>query len=334
MKKKKNLIKMSVITGLLLTGSSVLGGSINVMAANPANYKDMTEYSSYESIINYESIKAENSSPYTDVSVALYDIDQDGTKELILSHGTCLADWVNDIYTLKDGKYVSQIGTIGSQGMFYTAPDGNGIYFLYGFQGYQEINRITKSGENITETLIESRELGANENYTEFDNKIELLTPDSIPTGNATSTYNVQVTAPDGGVNMRCGAGVEYDKVLPDMIPNGTMLTVTQEAVAFNGNSWGYTNYNGTYGWIALTQVTKYEEPTEGAPIPHTRYVINCNESITLRTNPDVNAAEICQIPLGTAVATFGDAGNGFISVYYQGSSGYCLASYLSDPVD
>ena len=31
---------MSVITGLLLTGSSVLGGSINVMAANPANYKD------------------------------------------------------------------------------------------------------------------------------------------------------------------------------------------------------------------------------------------------------------------------------------------------------
>ena len=32
------------------------------------------------------------------------------------------------------------------------------------------------------------------------------------------------------------------------------------------------TNYNGTYGWIALTQVTRYQEPTEGAPIPHTRY--------------------------------------------------------------
>lgn len=49
MKKKKNLIKMSVITGLLLTGSFVLGGSINVMAAN---YKDMTEYSLYESILH------------------------------------------------------------------------------------------------------------------------------------------------------------------------------------------------------------------------------------------------------------------------------------------
>ena len=224
------------------------------------------------------------------------------------------------------------IGTVGDQGMFYTAPDGNGMYFVWGKQGCQRITRVTKSGNAITETEIESRQLGENENYTEFDNKIELLSPSDIPTGS--NSYDVEVTAPDGGVNMRCGAGVEYDKVLPDIIPTGTVLTVTQEAVASNGNSWGYTNYNGTYGWIALTQVTKYEEPTEGAPIPHTRYVINCNESITLRTNPDVNAAEICQIPLGTAVATFGDAGNGFISVYYQGSSGYCLASYLSAPVD
>ena len=334
MRKKKNLIKMSVITSILAVGSSLFSGSVSVMASNPANYKDMPEYAAYEDVIKDCMTEAKMDSSASEVSIALYDIDQDGVRELITSYGTCLADWTNGIYTLEDGKYVSRIGTVGDQGMFYTAPDGNGIYFLYGFQGCQRISRVTKSGNNITETLIESRQLGENENYTEFDNKIELLTPDSIPTGDTASSYNVQVTAPDGGVNMRCGAGVEYDKVLPDMIPNGTVLTVTQEAVASNGNSWGYTNYNGTYGWVALTQVTKYEEPTEGAPIPHTRYVINCNESITLRTNPDVNAAEICQIPLGTAVATFGDAGNGFISVYYQGSSGYCLASYLSDPVD
>ena len=65
----------------------------------------------------------------------------------------------------------------------------------------------------------------------------------------------------DGGVNMRSGAGVENPKVLPDMIPNGTFLTVTQEATASNGNKWGYTTYNGVSGWIALTQVTKYQEP-------------------------------------------------------------------------
>ena len=288
MSKRKNLFKISIVTSVLLLSSIAFSGSTDVMASNPINYKNMPEYATYESVIADAGATEGN----LGISVALYDIDQDGIRELIISHGTCLADWVNDVYTLQDGKYVSMIGTVGDQGMFYTAPDGNGMYFVWG----------------------------------------KLLAPGDIPThGNS---YDVEVTAPDGGVNMRCGAGVEYDKVLPDMIPNGTVLTVTQEAVASNGNSWGYTNYNGTYGWIALTQVTKYEEPTEGAPIPHTRYVINCNESITLRTNPDVNAAEICQIPLGTAVATFGDAGNGFISVYYQGSSGYCLASYLSAPVD
>ena len=50
--------------------------------------------------------------------MALYDIDQDGIRELLISHGTCLADWVNDIYTLEDGKYVSYIGNVGRQGLF------------------------------------------------------------------------------------------------------------------------------------------------------------------------------------------------------------------------
>ena len=56
------------------------------------------------------------------------------------------------------------------------------------------------------------------------------------------NSYDVEVTAPDGGVNMRCGAGVENDKVLPDMIPNGKQFcTVTQgRQVASNGqNSMG-----------------------------------------------------------------------------------------------
>ena len=42
----------------------------------------------------------------------------------------------------------------------------DGMYFLYGYQGYQEITRITKSGKDIVQTLLESRELNANENYT------------------------------------------------------------------------------------------------------------------------------------------------------------------------
>lgn len=71
---------------------------------------------------------------------------------------------------------------------------------------------------------------------------------------------------------------------------------------------------------------TDYYEETDGTIC----YVINCNESITLRVEPDVSAEEICQIPLGTAVEAIQGAPNGFIQVVYQGMVGYCLGDYLS----
>ena len=110
MKKNRNLVKISIVASLLITTSSILGQNVEVMASNPTNYKDMTEYAAYENVIaDAGAISGDFS-----ISVALYDIDQDGTKELIVSYGTCLADWTNDIYTLQDGKYVSMIGTVGS----------------------------------------------------------------------------------------------------------------------------------------------------------------------------------------------------------------------------
>ena len=61
-----------------------------------------------------------------------------------------------------------------------------------------------------------------------------------------------------------------------------------------------------------------------------TYYVVNCRESITLRTEPSVYASEICQMPLGSAVSYLGSAENGFYHVKYNGMTGYALASYLS----
>ncbi|MDO5392626.1 MAG: hypothetical protein Q4F24_16265 [Eubacteriales bacterium] len=78
--------------------------------------------------------------------------------------------------------------------------------------------------------------------------------------------YDVQVSAPDGGVNIRYGPGVEYDRLMDSMIPNGVILHVTSQAQASNGNYWGYTYYNGIYGWIALTQVSRIESVPTPAP--------------------------------------------------------------------
>ena len=71
------------------------------------------------------------------------------------------------------------------------------------------------------------------------------------------------------------------------------------------------------------------------AQVLTTLYVVNCNESITLRVSDSTNAKEIKQIPLGAAVSFMENAANGFYKVSYNGSTGYALASYLSvDPYD
>ena len=69
------------------------------------------------------------------------------------------------------------------------------------------------------------------------------------------------------------------------------------------------------------------------AQVLTTLYVVNCNESITLRVSDSTNSKEIKQIPLGAAVSFMENAANGFYKVSYNGSIGYALASYLSvDP--
>lgn len=402
MKKKKSYAKPFFLTAILL-GTAAFFHPISILAEDlpDYNYLQMNEYEAYSNVL------ADTSANYPEnTEYALYDIDEDGIREMIISYGTCLADWKNDVYTLSEGKYVSMIGSFFSDSSLYKAPDGNGIYAVSGIQRVQNIDQITKSGDQLITETIETRALAPDEDYASYS--------DSVPLVYLPGLYEAMVTAPDGGVNMRSGAGTEYDKVLPDMIPNSTILTITQHASALNGNSWGYTTYNGVSGWVALTQVTslknegripspviysvevtapdggvnmrsgagtEYEqvlssmipngtvlsisleadadngntwgfttyngvsgwialtqvtslEPTEGSPIPVTRYVINCSESITLRAAPDVNATEICQIPLGTAVQTFEDSGNGFLTVMYQGATGYCLREYLSEPIN
>jgi hypothetical protein len=83
------------------------------------------------------------------------------------------------------------------------------------------------------------------------------------------------------------------------------------------------------------TQIqTQAAEPaTAMTQVLTTLYVVNCNESITLRTSDSTSAKEIRQIPLGAAVSFMENASNGFYKVSYNGSTGYALASYLSvDP--
>ena len=140
-----------------------------VPAENPSNYQDMPEYAKYASFIQN---LCTNTAGTTEI--ALYDIDEDGIRELIFSHGTCEADWINDVYTLENDTNVISIGSIGSHVMLYTAPDGNGIYSQFGHMGYEKIDRFTKNGNVLNEENIATTDVGSGE-YTTFDREIKLI---------------------------------------------------------------------------------------------------------------------------------------------------------------
>lgn len=59
--------------------------------------------------------------------------------------------------------------------------------------------------------------------------------------------------------------------------------------------------------------------------------VVNCRESITLRTYPSTEADEILQIPLGDWVWIDNNYyNNGFYLADYNGYHGYVLAAYIT----
>lgn len=112
--------------------------------------------------------------------------------------------------------------------------------------------------------------------------------------------YSVKVSASDGGVNMRYGPGVDRPVII-SMIPNGTILPVTAEAKASNGKSWGFTYYDGCYGWISLTQVKKIVEATEpqlttddftgGTPVNYQVRVSASDGGVNMRYGPGTGYA-------------------------------------------
>lgn len=124
--------------------------------------------------------------------------------------------------------------------------------------------------------------------------------------------------------------------------PSTAASTIRQiplgEAVSYISNSsdgFCKISYLGNTGYALASYLSEYKpaytEPIQRNPelAYFTCYVINCNESITLRTAPTTGATEICQIPLGSAVTYVEQAQNGFDKIIYNGHTGYALDAYI-----
>lgn len=134
------------------------------------------EIETESSIILYESVLDEISTKYGQSSdYSIVDIDKDGIDELIISYGTCDADWQNDVYTLV-GDRILYLGKFYNAANLYLADnhiaDGVGIIAVSGLMGIENIEQIKKSGNILFVDNIIYRELPATEDYYSNDKYI------------------------------------------------------------------------------------------------------------------------------------------------------------------
>ena len=126
--------------------------------------------------------------------------------------------------------------------------------------------------------------------------------------------YDVTVSAPDGGVNIRCGPGTEYEKIMNGMIPNGTVLHIEEAAKANNGKEWGFTDYDGHHGWIFLGQTKKVSAsvpassdtaaPSAPTPVDYNVEVKAPDGGVNIRSGPGAGYDKLQAnlIPNGTVL--------------------------------
>ena len=139
--------------------------------------------------------------------------------------------------------------------------------------------------------------------------------------------YYVYVLTPDGGLNMRNGPGTEYNKVLSSTIPDYTRLYI--ELVSKN---WGYTSYNGTYGWVALSQTTtKAPEQHSKTPAGYTVYVTTPDGGLNIRSGPGTSYDKVMNGRIPDYEALYIEyTSNGWGYTTYNGYSGWVALSQTS----
>lgn len=77
---------------------------------------------------------------------------------------------------------------------------------------------------------------------------------DSQVNSSAIVDYTVKVSV-SNGLNIRRGAGTSY--TVKSVVPCGTVLHITRQTVG-GSYTWGYTEYNGITGWVALSYTEQY----------------------------------------------------------------------------
>lgn len=137
-----------------------------------------------------------------------------------------------------------------------------------------------------------------------------------------TDLQGVELTMPTGFDDFSSLADRNYGDCSGEQAANAMLLQTVMEENGFSGYFGEWWHYSDTV-----------EYPVEQCfdPAVISLWYADCEEYITLRSEPERSAGETTRIPAGEEVTLLGYSGE-FAMVDYQGLRGYVLSSYLSPP--
>lgn len=157
------------------------------------------------------------------------------------------------------------------------------------------------------------------------------LTQEAAPSSEETEDQPVESLAVEAtgatatttsALNLRTGPSTSDSVLL--VIPSGSTVSLTGEAA----NGFLGVIYNGTAGWASAAfldtgETTPDPEPVSGAGIATTTSALN------LRSGPSTTNSVLRVLPAGATVTLTGQSMSGFLSVSYDGTTGWAYAAFL-----
>ena len=268
---------------------------------------------------------------------SLYDIDGNGIMELLVKAGTCEADYMHRIYTIRNNAAVYIGETFGGHSSLFECSTSAGFYNMFAQMGSEEIVKVTYVNGMIKHTSISLREVGDDEEYSvpgrpmdyaainDYNVLLLMLYGDDYEEAGA--PYNIGTIGflNKDKVNIRTGPSASHSAL--GWVHKGDEVIILEKVgswyhvLTVGGVEGYYKAYSGIEGYI----MAEYINPGSSSATPKfppvklpaaaigvvTVHQVTKNGA-NVRVQPDEYSAMAGFIPMNTSYLCYSMAANGW----------------------